>query len=103
MGNAEAGRISIPLRLFDCFLLVTSVVLDALGISLLAECGAEVFVLADVRVRGARSGHVSTSDGDKILVVTLSAISSNDEWINSLSEVVGIHSDECSFNNSSGP
>jgi hypothetical protein len=77
------------LRLFDCFLLVTLVVLDALDIFLLAECGAEVFVLAVVRVRGARSGDVSSSDGDGLLVVTVSAISSNDEWTNSLSEVVG--------------
>jgi hypothetical protein len=73
LANDKSGKSrNLPLRLLDCFLLVTPVVSDAFGASLLAESGLGAAFLAVLTLIGTISGDLSASEGDG--TVTVSAI-----------------------------
>jgi hypothetical protein len=63
---------SLPLRLFDCFLLVTPVVSDAFGAFLAADSAGRAVFLTAVGIFGIDSDAFKAREGDEM--VTVSAI-----------------------------
>lgn len=62
----------VPLRLLDCFLLVTPAASDAFGAFLVAGCAERGFFLTGVGILGTDSGTFKAKEGEEM--VTVSAI-----------------------------